>query len=153
MTRSKIDSMFEEFKFLQYFFDKARIDEIKVRRVDDEVLDFSPHKYGPYDQVWLLDNNGTRLAIVGSKGVEKKWYRPSTWRGTVSFHENVTGALVRLGDEATKVQYVLALFTIFGLIELYKSPKRFNIREWLDEVRRRDATEAKIIHTEIDQVE
>lgn len=152
MTRSKIDSLFEEFKFLQYYFDKNRIHEVKVMRADDEVLDLFPSQYSLYDQVWLLDKYGTRLVNVGSKQVEKKWYRPSTWSGSVSFHENVTSALLRLGDEAKKVQYVLACVSAIGRIEIFKSPKGFNLHEWLEEVRRRDVTEAKKVRAEIDQV-
>lgn len=161
MTRSKIQAMFREFPFLRNFFNPENIYEIKISRVDEETLDLHPEDYDRVNPLWvkLLDEEGREVTTLGSTKpipICRKWYNPSTWKGRVSYWETVSDALLRLGEEAERVTYVLKASdstSIRSSICLYKSPKGFSIRKWLDEIRRRDAAEAKAIRAKIDQIE
>ena len=150
MNRAKVLAFFQEFPFLGNILDENDVRYAYVRRVDrgllakkserheDDPECFSGHSV--WDVYMLLDGGGFLLATVDGP-TRKKWWRPATW-GKKRFGETVGDAIARLGDWAEEVFFVVHFVPVMevdgGTLTLYKLPKSFTLKGWLEEELRRE---------------
>jgi hypothetical protein len=117
-------------KKIHYFFlERATIDTGNLHPVEDK-----GHS-GLSKRIYLLDNTGNLLDEVGLKPVESKpKRRPSSEEQENPRHEEtVNEALLRLGEKADKVQYILFFREASGTSILYQCPEGFTVKTWLDQ--------------------
>jgi hypothetical protein len=176
MTKSKIAAFFEEFSFLKNFFnkdlcfDQDSISEVHVSRVVEETMD-EPGGRIVFDlegtassgkRLILLDGQGKEVAEVGVMPTKKRWCLPWTWSGRRHFYECTSQAMARIGDRANEVRMILKFkagndgeheyWRQCNSITILKSPKGFTVREWFEEIHRRDRAGVQADLTAVDTV-
>lgn len=151
LVRSKVEMFFREFPFLVNFTAPDKVKTVKVLRVDEKLLATIPNRYSYplisedyFEQIILLDKNGLPLGEVKQWGRYPESTKGRLWRmiGLVENPrhqgESVADALHRLGEVTERIVYILSLeketkvnSDYFRLV-LYKPPKNFTLKEWID---------------------
>ncbi len=154
MSRSKIAAFFREFPRLEVFVNENDVHSVRVSRVDRDLMAkvpedepvnclFQDHVLGQYT---ILDKNCGRMTSVGIRLVENKWWWGGFLRKKIfrskHFEETVGDAIARLGDRVEMACFVLHCSPTDRALTLYKSPKGFSIKGWLEEEIRQE--QAKI---------
>ncbi len=152
MNYSKVIAFFQEFPFLRKFLEVNRVGSVKVQRIDRGLMIKTPQTrwYSSYvssqSAYMLLDKDGTELATVGF--VRRRWWDPRR----ECLEETIGDAIARLGNRADEIFFILysnPMFQSGGFktyeVTLYKLPKGFTIRGWLEEeiIRERVAIRAE----------
>ncbi len=182
MPQTKIEGFFSEFPWLSNFIDKGNssLRSIYVRRVENDILDqsLSGHdyrsKYGDEiqnDRIIALNKNGRYLGEVGLLFIPgdhtRSWWQIWKRRNKTRKIQNETllAAVERISQnnaihffvviDEINVSYNRELLTKFheGLtVTIYKAPKEFNMKQWLDHVRKKDLSEIKKEVAALDKV-
>jgi hypothetical protein len=154
-TGSKLEAMFKEFPFLRRFVKKDKKWEIKVERVDGNIME--ERKKGNWEdddsypqRIFLIDSFYEILAEVGIK--ETTVFRLFNWSGRIPM-ETTEEALRRIGADAiapsdfrNEVRFVVRVEYFpsnqgEGTIIVFKPPKGYTIAGWIAEERRRAEAE------------
>jgi hypothetical protein len=133
---SQVRVLFEEFPFLNKYFNPRKIEKARVQRVDAETMEISTVASGTrIYKVLLLDKIGDLVVELDVK----KIYGPrwQFWRKRTEklWGESVSDALLRSGNPSL-VQYVIVETPNKELV-LYKPPRSFTLQGWIDEQRRK----------------
>lgn len=139
-TRLKVQAFFGEFPFLHRFANADDINEIRVRRWDNDLLNLYPAQYDPRSgtpfersEIRLLNQRGEDVAVIGSQ--KPVWWNPLTW-----FHSDrpAYDEMYKLGDRAEQVtcavvrQWEWDRWDECSLV-VYKAPNGYaNLRSWLE---------------------
>jgi hypothetical protein len=140
---AKNDALCKEFPFLRRYLHYANMErnslKVLISRVNYALLkektDVGQKEY-IWKRIFFLDCEGNELHQVGVRMNHSKkfcWWNPSTWnKFSTIYHEAVEEALVRIGSEETeKIKFILWTQDNKG-ITIFKYPKNFTLREWVD---------------------
>lgn len=133
---AKVKAMFEEFPFLGKYANIDYCSYVAVKRIDEDLLEtcFEANSEDYFSTVLLLDSNGECLTQVGGRPNSSKfhWLNPFSWKRIVPFFETVEEALLRIGEISDKVYCILAIQDCTYEIVVYKPPKNFTLKAWLE---------------------
>ncbi len=131
---SNTDVIYLEFPFLKKIIPRAKVSQASIRRWDEDFLqEHSIHteEFATFvKEIRFLNSDGSTVSIVGKRTLweflkEGGWYQSAGWYQ----YENVSQALVRIGDKAKLVRYAVQFEG--SSFTLYKLPKGFsNVVEW-----------------------
>lgn len=123
----------------------------KVLRASRSIVDFDPMKdedgetaYGSY--IYLFDKNGQKLPLnVGARIKYQLVSRPSClkpwkpWRVERKgffFHETIRLMLKRMQDDGDRIRYIVQIglddLSVFRNVAIWKVPKGYVLRKWLE---------------------
>lgn len=122
---SNVDAIYAEYPFLKNFAPRLSIRRAKVSRFDEDLFDLPAAVWwgDGYNifRILLLDQRGDPVARVG----EGKWLKFMTR------DETVGEALLRIGDLAEKVHYVVVVNS--NPMMVYRLPSQIqNAGQWLE---------------------
>lgn len=139
MLQPKIEAMVREFPFLGQFVNLQKCKDIKVQRIDEDLLKKTIYngtsesgRY-PYHGIYILNKAGGLLAKVGVKKESQRkprWWNPASW---LDDDETVLGAINRVGSQVDEISFIIFVNGFGKEVVLYKSPKDQTVSEWLEE--------------------
>jgi hypothetical protein len=126
-----------ELAFLKGLADKRKIHYFSLERVSLATANLHPAEdkgHGDLSKcIYLLDDQGNLLDEVGIKPIEVKpkgRFSPAV-EETPRHEETVYEALLRLGEKAEKIQFVVFFREASGRLTLYNCPEGFTVKSWL----------------------
>lgn len=140
--RMKVMAFFREFPYLYGITKPEVIQEVKVRRWDDHLLNLWTIEYGEdyvskRNTIYLLDEHYQVVAVAGRFPERKiSWWNPFGW-GEATRHEQVLDSILKLGELASSVKHVVGIHSGFAertVAIIYKAPSGVsNLKSWTDE--------------------
>lgn len=163
----KVTAFLEEFPFLLNYIDNQFAGEIKVQRVDVELIKMVP-EYWVWDRssvrcscIYLLDKTGRQMYQVKPAGRKLIEGRLRWWDqlfgltpDDVSYFETLQGETVAIAIKnlptAPAVHYIVLVTN--SRVCVYKVPKNFTLLEWLSHETKREQENLNQQLTQIDDV-
>jgi hypothetical protein len=126
----------DKFKFLKEFVETSRIVSVADRPILKETANSFPRHNNDtevlWDRIFLLDASGDLLTEVGSQ-LSKKKIPPTRWEKKELAAEKVSEAMLRLGEDADKVMFIVDFRETAGSLLIRRAPEGFTVKSWFEE--------------------
>ena len=128
-SATKKEAFFEEFPFLSHYTSPKRVDYVKVRRIDEDLLR-TPKLWG---RMYLLNKDGEEIAKVRLA---------STW-SLLGKRESVFDTIKRIRGRISEIYFILSIYSwsidpeVSGRVslKLYKVPKHETVQSVVERLK------------------
>jgi len=135
---AKVEALYKERPWLEKCFPKNKVTQVRVKLAGLEMIRMEACAKGIFataiDTV-VRSENAPKIALLDQEGKLVCWVGPTRQGRFLAgfvryfYRESVAQALVRLGDKANKVTFVVVSF--FEELTLHKPKKGFTLLDWL----------------------